>query len=89
MLLRRVTALPEGTAWSYEVKWDGYRMRALTDFQPLICGYVVCQRDRVGIFSFFFWFVSLLLRLGGDRALQECNLSAQPSLDCGCIHYSQ
>jgi hypothetical protein len=20
-----------------------------------------------------------------DRALQECNLSAQPSLDCGCI----
>ena len=39
MLLRRVTALPEGPGWTYEVKWDGYRMQALTDFQPLICAH--------------------------------------------------
>ncbi len=29
MLLRRVTALPEGPNWTYEVKWDGYRMQAI------------------------------------------------------------
>ncbi len=29
MLLRRVRQLPEGPGWSYEVKWDGYRMQAL------------------------------------------------------------
>ena len=31
MLLQRVTALPEGPAWTYEVKWDGYRMQAIKD----------------------------------------------------------
>ncbi len=29
MLLRRVTSLPEGPDWQYQVKWDGYRMQAL------------------------------------------------------------
>ena len=31
MLLQKVTALPEGKAWLFEVKWDGYRMQALKD----------------------------------------------------------
>jgi hypothetical protein len=31
ILLRRVEALPEGPAWCYEVKLDGYRMQALKD----------------------------------------------------------
>lgn len=29
MLLRRVSRLPEGPEWQYEVKWDGYRMQAM------------------------------------------------------------
>jgi hypothetical protein len=29
MLLRKVTELPMGAHWRYEVKWDGYRMQAL------------------------------------------------------------
>ncbi len=31
MLAKRVPALPEGPPWSYEVKFDGYRMEALKD----------------------------------------------------------
>ncbi len=29
MLAKRVPTLPEGPAWAYEVKFDGYRMQAL------------------------------------------------------------
>ncbi len=29
MLLRRVTSLPEGPGWTYEVRWDGHRMQAI------------------------------------------------------------
>ena len=35
MLLRCVTALPEGPAWTYEVKWDGYRMQAIKNGSTL------------------------------------------------------
>ncbi len=31
MLAKRVPALPEGPQWSYELKFDGYRMEALKD----------------------------------------------------------
>src|SRR5262245_3693677 len=31
MLASSATQLPKGTAWSYEVKWDGYRTLALKD----------------------------------------------------------
>ena len=31
MLLQRVQQLPEGHAWQYEVKFDGYRMQTLKD----------------------------------------------------------
>jgi hypothetical protein len=44
-------------------------------------GYVVCQIESFKslTFNIFCW-------CGWeDRALQECNLSAQPSVDCGCI----
>jgi bifunctional non-homologous end joining protein LigD len=29
MLARRVGSLPEGPGWSFEVKWDGYRIEAI------------------------------------------------------------
>ena len=44
-------------------------------------GYVVCQIESFKslTFNIFCW-------CGWeDRALQECNLSAQSSVDCGCI----
>jgi len=31
MLATRVAALPEGSDWEYEVKWDGYRIEAVKD----------------------------------------------------------
>ena len=43
---------------------------------PLINGYVVCQRETAKLFSFFVFLFSWN-RSWEDRALQECNLSAQ------------
>jgi ATP-dependent DNA ligase len=40
MLARLTDRLPTGTAWSYEVKWDGYRCLALKVGDAVTLGFV-------------------------------------------------
>ncbi len=45
MLAKRVPKLPDGPAWSYELKFDGYRMEALKDRGSCLATQRITQRD--------------------------------------------